>query len=295
MIIVTKGAKEYWQSCLNSVKEQAYSNLELIVINNSSDNAFESKLREYSSSIKLYSAGRNLFYAAALNKGIELSRGEFVLCLNDDLVLEKGFIAAALKGFLVNDNIGMASGKILRPDSLTLDSTGLFLSIWRTARERGYGKIDQGQFEKEGFVFGASGAAAFYRKKMLEEIKEGEDYFDGRFGMFYEDLDLAWRGQRRGWRAYYLPQAKALHTRGGSFRPDSGLGKGMARQYLNDELHCDLIKNRYLTIFKNETIFGLILHIIPILLYDLCVWGYVFIFRPGVFRIFFAAVRNTKP
>ncbi len=286
IVIVTIGIKDYLWRCLDSIKAQSYSNLEVIVINNSLDTSSTAKILSYSNLIKVCTSSQNLSYSVALNKGIELSRGEFVLCLNDDVVLDKEFIGQALKGFSVRDNIGMVSGKILRQNGITLDSTGLFLSIWRTAKERGYSRLDSGQFEKSGFIFGVNGAVAFYRKSMLEEIKEGEDYFDSRFRMFYEDLDISWRANKRGWLGYYIPKARAYHVRGGSFRPDSGLGKVVARRYLNDHLHSCLIKNRYLTILKNEDFFSLLLHIIPIILYDLCAWAYLLLFRPRVIKYF---------
>jgi GT2 family glycosyltransferase len=288
IIIVTIGAQDYLWHCLDSVKAQSYSNLEVIVIDNSLYVDFSAKLRQSFTFIKLYLSAQNLYYGVSLNKGIELSQGKFILCLNDDVILDAGFIQEGIRGFLIKENIGSVSGKILRGNRKTLDSTGLFLSVWRTAKERGYGKCDLGQFQKPGFIFGVNGAVAFYRKEMLEKIKDRNGYFDSRFGMFYEDLDVSWRAQKRGWLAYYIPTAVAFHVRGGSFRPDSGIGKAIARRYLKDQLHCDLIKNRYLTILKNEKFFSFLLHFIPILIYDLCVWIYVILFRPKVIRLYFS-------
>jgi len=288
IIIVTIGAKDYLWRCLDSIKTQSYSCLETIVIDNSLDAGFSAKISQLFPSIKLCSNVQNLHYGVSLNRGISQSQGEFILCLNDDVILDKKFIQESLRGFWIKNNIGLVSGKILRANRETLDSTGLFLSVWRTARERGYGRRDVGQFEKEGYVFGVSGSAAFYRKKMLEEIKDRDGYFDPNFCMFYEDLDISWRAQKSGWAAYYVPGAIAYHVRGGSFRPDSGIGKSIARKYLNDQLHYDLIKNRYLTILKNETFFSFFVHLIPILIYDLCVWSYVVFFRPKVVKLFFS-------
>ena len=120
--------------------------------------------------IKLYASAKNLFYCQALNNGIEASKGDFVLCLNDDVILDKRFIEEALKGFIIDERIGMVSGKVLRSDGKTIDSTGLFLSIWRTAKERGYGLRDIGRYERKKYIFGVNGAVAFYRREMLEQI-----------------------------------------------------------------------------------------------------------------------------
>jgi len=291
IVIVTSGSRDYLWHCLDSVMRQSYPDLEVIVIDNSLNVNLTAKIRASFPFVKLYSNLQNLYYGVSLNKGIALSQGEFVLCLNDDVVLGQDFIFQALKGFLARDNVGMVSGKILRMNGLILDSTGLFLSFCYSAKERGYGQIDVGKFEKSGFIFGVSGSVAFYRKKMLEDIKQGQDYFDPAFRMFYEDLDISWRANNRGWRAYYIPAAKAFHVRGGSLRPENGLDKPIARKYLNDELHGDLIKNRYLTILKNANFASFFMHLLPIILYDFCAWGYILFFRPKVAKIF---LRNLK-
>jgi GT2 family glycosyltransferase len=225
-------------------------------------------------------------YCQALNIGIGESKGEFILCLNDDVALDKMFIPEALKGFAISQDIGMVSGKILRFDQRTIDSAGLSVSIWRTAKERGYGKPDKGQLEKAGFVFGVGGAVAFYRREMLERIKLEGEYFDSDFGFFYEDLDLAWRGGRFGFRGYYMPTAVAYHARGLTARGGRGINKPFARRFLDNALHSRLIKNRYLTMIKNESLWGFILYLPFIFFYDCASWGYVLLFRRGVLRHF---------
>jgi GT2 family glycosyltransferase len=294
VIVVTIGAKDYIFDCLKSLKMQRHSPIETIVIDNSLDPRTRQNISNNFPWVSVYANNKNLFYAASLNKGIELSKGEFILCLNDDVCLDKEFINEALKGFFVDKRIGSISGKILRRDRKTLDSTGLYLSIWRSAKERGYGKNNAGQFEKPGFIFGVSGAAAFYRKEMLDDIRKGREYFDSRLVMFYEDLDLAWRAKTLNWKSYYIPKALAYHVRGGSFRPDSGLGKNIARRYLSDRMHARLIKNRYLVMLKNERIFDFFLHLAPVIVYDVCVWIYIGIFRPKVIKTFFSKIENDN-
>jgi GT2 family glycosyltransferase len=208
------------------------------------------------------------------------------------VILDEGFITNALGGFSFDEKIGMVSGKLLRSDRRTIDSAGLFLSRWRAAKERGYGFKDRGQFEKEEYVFGVNGAVAFYRKKMLDEIRVGEEYFDSDFRMFYEDLDIAWRAQNAGWRGYYVPFAIAYHIRGGTARAQGGIDKTYARRYLRDDLHVDLIKNRYFTIIKNESFSGFIAHLPCIILYDLIIWGYLIFFRPRLIKPFLVAFKK---
>jgi len=294
IIVVTCGANDYFKPCLNSLKAQTHPELEVIVIDNSLKPGISQEISKDYPFVKLYSSQRNLFYCESLNQGIGLSSGGFILCLNDDVILGPRFIEQALRGFDVDSQIGMVSGKILRYEGKTIDSTGLFLSPWRTARERGYGAKDIGQFTKEGFIFGVNGAVAFYRRKMLEEIKENTDYFDSSFSFFYEDLDLAWRAVCTGWKGYYIPQALAYHLRGGTARQGCGINKPFARRYLNDKLHADLIKNRYLAIIKNEKCLDFLLRLPCILTYDLAAWAYVLFFRPRQIKLFISNLKYLK-
>ena len=295
VVVVTAGINDYIKPCLDSIREQTNPPLEIIVIDNSLNENFAQRVISSHPDIKLYSSPTNLFYSASLNQGIALSKGDFILCLNDDVVLERRFIEEILKGVSFDPRVGVASGKILRSDRKTIDSTGLFLSIFRTAKERGYGVKDKGQFEKAGFIFGVNGAVAFYRRVMLDELKINSEYFDCDYHFFYEDLDIAWRANFLGWKAYYIPQAIAYHTRGGSLRAEGGLNKPYARRYLTKELHADLIKNRYLAIIKNESGFNFLVHLPFIALYDLMVWAYVLFFRPQAIKPFLSNLKYADP
>jgi len=294
VVVVTAGIGGYLKPCLDSIRGQTYPPLETIVIDNSLNPDFAQKIIESYPGIQLYPNSTNLFYSASLNQGIALSQGDFILCLNDDVVLDGRFIEKILKGISFDPRVGMASGKILRSDRKTIDSTGLFLSIYRSAKERGYGLRDRGQFEKAGFIFGVNGAAAFYRKEMLEDIKENNDYFDPDFRIFYEDLDVSWRAQRFGWQGYYIPGAVAYHIRGGTVRANSGIDKPYARRFLSAGLGADLIKNRYLAIIKNESGLNFLLHLPAVILYDLIIWSYILFFRPRVIKIFLLNLKYLK-
>lgn len=291
IIVVTVGKEHFLNSCLQSIEAQTYKTIEIIVIDDSLTDNLRVEIMNSFPKIKLFSSRKNLFYCNCLNTGIGMSSGDFVLCLNDDVMLDEKFIERALKGFFLDSKTGLVSGKILRSDRQTIDSAGLFLSYWRTVKERGYGYKDKGQFEKEEYIFGVNGAVAFYRKEMLDDIKEGQDYFDSSFHFFYEDLDIAWRAKQRGWRGYYIPDAKAYHFRGGSLRSQAGKDRPFARRFLDDASCVDLIKNRYLVIIKNESALDFFIHLPGIILYDLIAWSYVLSFRP---RLIFKFIYNLE-
>jgi len=266
IIIVSAGRQDFIQPLLDSIKRQDHPVSRTIIIDNSVD---------------------GLSYCQSLNKGIASSSSEFILCLNDDVVLEKDFISRAVEGFAAGERVGMVSGKIMRWDKKTVDSSGLFLSVFLTAKERGYGCLDRGQFEKEGEVFGVTGAVAFYRRKMLDDLAAGGKIFDEDMGFFYEDLDIAWRAQNSGWSGFYVPQARAYHLRGGTARSSQGRNRRFSRRFLADNLQFELIKNRYLTVIKNERLADLLICAGFVLVYEVASWGYLLLFRPKVLSFIF--------
>jgi len=286
VIIVTCGAGSYLSDCLRSIHSQTFKPFQTLVIDNSASTSLRQKLLKEFPEVNVTDLKNNFSYAVSLNAGINLTQGEFILCLNDDVVLHKEFISEALSGFF-DKSIGIVSGKILRYGGKIIDSTGLLLSVFRTPKERGYGKEDKGQFAQEGFVFGVSGCVAFYRREMLEKISDRYGYFDSRFLMFYEDLDLSWRANRKGWKAYYIPGAIAYHARGGSFRPQKGMNKGFARRYLNDMLLASLLRNRYLTILKNESLTSFLIHFLPVILYEFVSLTHLLLLRPKAVKFLF--------
>ncbi len=266
VVVVTCGNAALLARCLGSLAAQRVRPAEVVVINNNA--AVTLTLPSLPFAAALRQPREDLVYCGAVNEGIGASAGAYVLVLNDDVYLDASFLAEALPAFERDARIGMVSGKILRPDGKTIDSAGLQLSYWRTARERGYGTADRGQYDREEAVFGVNGAAALYRRAMLDDIARAGFYCDPAFRIFYEDLDIAWRAQRRGWQCRYLPRAIAYHVRGATVRAGAGKGKAFARRYLSDERYADLLKNRWLTIVRNEHALGLLLHLPGIVAYD---------------------------
>jgi GT2 family glycosyltransferase len=281
-VVVTYKVNDYLWPCISSLLAQSHAPFEIIIVDNSLDTGSQKKISSVFPSAKILTSTHNLYYAASLNSGISESKGDFILCLNDDVTLDKFFFENALNGFVGAEDIGMVSGKVLRFDAKTIDSAGLYLSLSRTAKERGYGSKDLGQFEKPGFIFGVSGAVALYRINMLKQLQQNSDYFDPDLLFFYEDLDISWRAQNSGWKCYYVPAAVAYHARGGSARRREGIGKSFARTYISDELQFELVKNRWLAIIKNESVLGFFLHLPFILAYDIAEFVFLLVFRPKV-------------
>ncbi len=275
IIIVNYNRKDLLRQCLDSVREQSFEDIEIIVVDNASTDGSVEMVKMCYPEARLIWNTQNLLFCKAYNQGIDASKGNFILCLNNDVVLDKDYLKEALRAIGVDSKIGIVSGKILRMNKKTIDSTGLFVGRNRKPLERGYGKPDKGQYEESGYIFGASGACAFFRKRMLADIKDGNGYFDETFGMYYEDLDLCWRAQKKGWGAYYVPGAIAYHHRGGTsviHKRRGGLNLPYCFPYLSGDFKKMYIRNRYKCMRKNDSLWGIILNLPFILLYEIKLW-----------------------
>lgn len=271
IIILAFNSIEFIESCLESLFTQDYNSFEVILIDNGSKDGTANFIKERYPKIKLIENKRNLGACRARNQGIEIAKGNWMLTLDCDIILEKDFLKNIMR---LTENLGESVGiiqpKILTKDKKTIYSCGIYLSKFlRRFYDIGRGNFDKGQFSTVRYVFGACSAAAFYNKKMLEEIKEKTGYFDERFFFLVEDVDVAWRAQTKGWKAVYYPEATCYHI-GNS----SDYNKKM-RQYL-------CFRNRYYSIIKNERLRNYAIKIIPLLCYDLPRFLYIFFTNPYV-------------
>lgn len=289
--IVNYCGRELLAECLASVGRQTCPPLETVVVDNASDDGSAEFVRESFPWARVIENGRNELFCRAQNTGIGSTSGEYVLILNNDVVLHEDFIAEAVKAMEADPRVGAVTGKVFRMDGRTLDTTGLFKGRDRRPVERGYGRPDEGRFDGPEYVFGAGGVCPLYRRECLDDTAPGGEYFDPGYGAFYEDLDLAWRAHRNGWRAFYAPRAVAWHHRGATAqRGKSGRGdkgqyrgvfSGFAYARLPDFLKARLLLNRYKTMIRNDRLPEFIRDLPWIFLYDLRLWGFTLLFSPG--------------
>jgi GT2 family glycosyltransferase len=123
----------------------------------------------------------------------------------------------------------------------------------RRVVERGYGMPDGPATAAEGYVFSACGAALLVRRETVEDISVAGQLFDESYFAFSEDLDIGWRARLAGWRAWYAPRAVAYHYRGGTEAGGEGsrrLAPALLRRPRALRFH--ILKNRWLTMLKND-------------------------------------------
>ena len=110
--------------------------------------------------------------------------------------------------------------------------------------DRGSQQPDGGEYSNFEYVFGATAAAALYRREMIEDVALNGEFFDNDFFVYREDADVAWRHQLLGWRCLYTPFARAYHVR--NVLPGN-------RRALPPEINMHSVKNRFLMRIKNIT------------------------------------------
>lgn len=280
VIILTLNSIKFIKPCLDSLLSQKPQGLELIIVDNGSNDGTVIFIRNNFPQAILIENKFNLGAAKARNQGIEKASGEWILSMDCDIVLDKNFFCNMdniLKS--LPSEIGLVQPKILGPKEGVIYSAGIAISFLRRFFDIGKGQRDRGQFDKTKYIFGACSAAALYSKNMLSDIKENGDYFDPGFFFLFEDVDLSWRAQKKQYRAVFCPGAVCYHRGNSSGTPDK------IRQYL-------CLRNRYYTLLKNDSPLN---YALPFIFYDLPRLVWLSVINPGALKaVKEAGVYNSK-
>lgn len=269
--IVTYNSGRFIRRCLESVLEQQYADKQIFVIDNASTDGTQDILERFEDRVTVVYNEENSGFAGAQNQAIAMSHSEWILALNPDVLLMPGFIAALVAAGEQNSEIGTVCGKLLKmsPDfqlasQPTFDSTGIYFTPTLRHFDRGSGQLDRGEYDQFEYVFGATGAAALYRREMVTDISLDAEFYDQDFFVYREDADVAWRAQLLGWRTLYVPTAKGYHVR--KALPGN-------RREMSPDVNMHSVKNRFLLRMKNTTPVLYRRHWAAITLRDLLVVG----------------------
>jgi len=281
-VTISWNSADVLADCLDSLMAEGDAVAGVTVVDNASTDGSAGLVRERYPTVRLIENKDNLGFAAAANQGIRASEGDYVLLVNPDISFKPGFVNALVAAVERDKKNGAAAPKLMRPAGSTIDSAGLVMRKDRKSVDRGRDKPDTGAYDTPCRVFGACGAAAMYRREMLEDAKTGDEYFDESFFAYKEDVDLAWRANLLGWKAVYEPMAVATHRRGWQES-----GRKAIPRFIRRHSH----KNRYLTIIKNDDPVNFMLHLPSILYYESKLFVYSLVFEPFLFLAIVDAAR----
>jgi GT2 family glycosyltransferase len=218
ILILNWNGKDLLGRCLESLQKTEYSPLEIIVVDNASTDGSQ-KIVKLFQQVKLVQNKENLGYAAGNNRGFLHACGKYIVTLNNDIEVSPSWLNDPVRYLEHDEKIGIISCRQMQFKNRELiDVLFSYPSSSLLFRPLGAGKkMDNKLHLKQGFVIGANGASAVYRKKMLDQI----GMFDERFFAYHEESDLCMRAFYSGWKCMYAPQSVVYHKGSQSFKQRS--------------------------------------------------------------------------
>jgi GT2 family glycosyltransferase len=197
--------------CLAAVAAQTVEDVETIVVDNGSDDGSTAFVRERFPHVRVFPLSENRGFASAMNVGIAAAEAPLIAFLNNDAEPAPTWLEELERCMQRHPRAAAAASKLLRADDPgTLDGAGDGLTRTFRPIARGHGRPDEGNFDDEVEVFGASGTASLWRGDVLHALGG----FDERFFAYYEDVDLSFRARLAGWECWYAPRSVSNHRRG---------------------------------------------------------------------------------
>ncbi|HSR69751.1 MAG TPA: glycosyltransferase family 2 protein [Acidobacteriota bacterium] len=207
-VVVNCNRRQLLMHCLHSLLKQDYPRLQIVVVDNGSDDGSVEAVHSLNDSrIEVLPQGENLGFAAANNRAMDHLAGRYVALLNNDAEARPDWISRMVEALESQPRAGMAACKILFHGSTVIDKAGHLIFPDGQNRGRGTGEPDRGQYDEAGPALFPDGCAALYRRRLLQEA-EG---FDADFFAYADDADLGLRARLMGWDCLYVPQAVVEH------------------------------------------------------------------------------------
>ena len=215
-IIVNYNGRDFLKNCLNSLYNQDFhGRLEIIVIdNNSSDNSVEFIKMNYPD-VTLLENSKNVGHSAACNQGAKIAKGDFLLFLDNDVILQEDFITELLKVFGRKKDCGIAGGMVKDLGTNFIQELGINIDILgypisNIGTMFGYIIEDKNQYNEIFETFYVSSCALMIPRNLF--LKVGG--FDDKYFIYKDDLDLCWRVKLLGYKVYVNPKARIYHKMG---------------------------------------------------------------------------------
>ena len=210
-VIVTHGAKALTERAVDALVANTEEPFELIIVDNDSDEVMRAWLSQIRDVQVIFNEG-NRGFGPATNQGAALARGEYLLLLNSDAFVHRGWAPPLLEA-LTEYTVGAAFPCLLHPDG-SLQDAGVLLAKDGTVLVYGDGDDPQRLcYRFRRFVDTGTAACMLIRRDTFDALGG----FDARYApAYYEDVDLCMRLTQRGMRVLYEPRSLVTHQRYGS-------------------------------------------------------------------------------
>lgn len=201
-------------ACLSALREALAlvdGETEIVVVDNGSLDESPAVIREFAPEADLVELPENRGFPTGASEGIRRSSGEWVLLVNNDVLVEPEAIREMLAAGSQATNVGSVAAQMrFAGDPGVINSAGIGVDRLGVAFDRLLGAPVEASEPEPVDVFGACGGAALHRRRMLDEVGG----MDESFFFALDDADLAWRARMRGWRCVYAPSAIVYHRHG---------------------------------------------------------------------------------
>lgn len=265
VIVINWNGKHFLETCLSALREQTFRDFDTILVDNGSDDGSAEYVRSNFPEVRLIALSENRGFTGGNIAGWEQSHGDLIALLNNDTEAEPHWLEEIHIASLEFPQAGSFASKMLLFDQRDrIDNCGFDLTPLGFTLDRGRGEQDGPAWAVASKVFGACGGAAIYRRRMLEDI----GFLDNDFFMTFEDLDLSFRAQLRGYDCVFVPRAIVHH------RYRATMTNYPARQAFFSQRNIEFV-------FLKNMPLGLMLRTLPQrLFYQL--GGAIYFFRQGV-------------
>lgn len=226
IIIISFNTKELLRECLTTLFKYTQNlTIEVIVVDNASHDGSQEMVKQEFPEVRLIESAINLGFASANNLGFRLSHGRYVVMLNSDAFIHEDTLHKSFKHMEDNPLIGLGGGRLIGKDGSWQPSARMLPSLLndflhmsglaaRYPNSRFFGRADSTWASPEesrrcGWV---PGAFAIVRREVLEKV----NYFDERFFLYFEEVDLCKRIQQQGYTVWYWGDVIITHLGGES-------------------------------------------------------------------------------
>ncbi len=264
LVIVCWNSSKYLPRCLTDVSLQTFQDFEVIIVDNgSTDDAIAGLEKKYPKlNLKVERLRSNQGFTFANNLGARLARGKWLILLNADAFPEPNWLAELISASDAHKEItSFSSRQILVDNPKVLDGAGDAYHVsgfaWRV--ELGYPSEQYGLIQAE--IFSPCAAAAMYLRKAFLEVGG----FDEDFFSYFEDVDLGFRLQLRGYRSLYVSEAVVHHVGSATF----GVRSDFAFYHTHRNLVWTFVKNMPSFILWRYLPAHLVLNLVYVIYYTL--------------------------
>lgn len=217
VIIVNWNGKAYLMQCLDALRRQSVQEVAVMVVDNGSTDGSLDAVRQQFPEATVIALKKNLGFAAASNVAIRSVQTDYIALLNNDAIAHPLWLENLVMALELYPQAGFAASRMLYAHNHNIiDRAGDGYTTAGAGSLRGRGQ-PANAYDRPEWIFGACAGAALYRTSMFRDI----GLFDEDFFLLYEDVDLSFRAQLKGYKCCYVPEAVVYHMASRSIGYDS--------------------------------------------------------------------------